>query len=137
MTTPQVDALFQKYVRAFVEQDIESICSMWKYPAYMVYDDKRLVFDRQSFKDNAVRLCRFYADQGMARADKDVVDVVRLTATTAAARTIDRMYRADGTVLAEWMHAYLLSEVAGAISIVAAMPDDETRAWRDLSASQR
>jgi hypothetical protein len=102
---------------------------MWKHPAYMVFDDQRLVFDREAFKVNAVRLCRFYADKGMTRAAKEMPDVVPLTASTAAVRTHDRMQRADGTLLAEWTHAYLMSEVANEISIVAAIPDDENRAW--------
>jgi hypothetical protein len=136
MTAPQLDAFFEEYVAAFVEQDVERLCAMWKYPAFMVYDGKQRVFDRAAFRDNAVRLCRFYADQGMARTEKDVIDIVPLTATTAAVRTNYRMYRVDETTLVEWTHAYLLSEASDEVSIVAAMPDDENRAWRSLADSK-
>lgn len=132
MTVPQVNAFFQDYADAFVAQDIDRVCAMWSYPAMLVFDGRQLVFDPASFRDNAVRLCRLYAGRGMVRARKEVTDLVPLTATTAAVTTIDTMYRADETTLAHWKHAYLLSETAGRLSIVAAMPDDENRAWREL-----
>ncbi|MSP76502.1 MAG: hypothetical protein EXR12_10230 [Rhodospirillaceae bacterium] len=134
MTAPQVHVFFQEYVEAFVEPDIDRICSMWGYPAFMAFGGRQLVFDSASFRTNVIRLCQFYATQGMARAEKDVVDLVQLTATTAAVRTVDRLYKANGTILAKWQHAYLLSETSRKISIVAALPDDENRAWRELGA---
>jgi hypothetical protein len=134
MTAPQVNAFFQDYVAAFVAQDIDHICSMWTYPAFMVFDGRQRVFEPEPFRDNAVRLCRFYVAQGMSRATKELVDLVPLTVTTAAVTTLDTMYRTDDTTIARWRHAYLLSESADRLSIVAAMPDDENRAWRELRA---
>lgn len=135
MTVPQVDAFFQDYVAAFTRRDIDRICAMWSYPAVMVFDGRQHVFDAAAFRDNAVRLCRFYSGQGMARAHKALVDLVPLTAGTAAATTDDTLYRADGTVLATWRHAYLLSEAGDRLTLVAAMPDDENRAWRERRAA--
>ena len=132
MTAPQVNALFQDYIAAFVANDIDRICALWDYPAVLTWNGRQQVFESKAFRQNAVRLCRFYADQGMVRAEKDLLDLVPLTATVAAARTADRMYRADGSLLAAWQHAYLLSESPRGIRIVVAMPDDETRAWREL-----
>ena len=133
MTTSQVEVFFQDYVAAFVAQDIDRICALWGYPAFMTYDGQQRAFDPASFKDNAIRLCGFYADQGMTRAEKDMLELVQLTPTVAAVKTADRMYRRDGSLLASWTHAYLLSEAADGIRIVAAMPDDENRAWKKLA----
>jgi hypothetical protein len=135
MTATQVHTFFQEYVRAFVDHDIDRICSMWGYPAFMTFDGRQLVFDSEAFRHNAVRLCRFYTAQGMARAEKDVIDLVQLTATTAAVRTRDRLYKANGMMLTNWEHAYLLVEAPQEIRIAAAMPDDENRAWRELRTS--
>jgi hypothetical protein len=131
VTTSQVHTFFQDYVGAFVRQDIDQICFMWGYPAFMTFEGKQLTFDDEAFRNNAVRLCQFYAAQGMAYAEKDILALMQLTTTTAAVRTKDRMYKADGTILATWEHAYLLSETTHGMLIVAAMPDDENRAWRE------
>jgi len=69
---------------------------MWGFPAFMTFEGKQLIFDDDAFRNNAVRLCQFYAAQGMAHAEKDVLELVQLTTTTAAVRTMDRMYRQMG-----------------------------------------
>jgi len=136
MTVPQVRTFFDDYVAAFTDRDIYRICMMWAYPAFMAFEGRQLTFDAPSFKANVERLCHRYTERGMARAEKDVVDLVPLTATTAAVTTNDRVYREDGTLLATWKHAYLLNESDSRISIIAAMPDDENRAWREIDAQR-
>jgi hypothetical protein len=131
MTTGQVQAFFSDYVQAFADQDIDRICSFWGYPAFMVFDGRQIVFDTGAFRTNAVRLCAFYAAQGMTHAEKDVIELVRLTDTTAAVRTRDMLYDANGELVAEWEHAYLLSDTSEGIKVAAAMPDGEVRAWRE------
>ena len=67
----------------------------------------------------------------MARAEKQVIGFVALTETTAAVRTRDRLYDASGTLMAEWEHAYLMSDTPDGLKVAAALPDDEHRAWRE------
>jgi hypothetical protein len=40
MTTEQIDVFFKDYVRAFVDQDIAGIYSLWADPAFMVFDGR-------------------------------------------------------------------------------------------------
>jgi hypothetical protein len=131
MTAAQVDTFFKDYVRAFVDQDIDRICSFWGYPAFMVFEGRQAALSDKAFRSNAVRLCAFYAVQGVTRAEKEVIFLMRLTDTTTAVRTRDMLYDAGGKIIAEWEHAYLLSDTAEGIRVAAAMPDGEVRAWRE------
>jgi hypothetical protein len=131
MTAVQVHDFFDGYVRAFVDRDIDGICARWNYPAFLAFEGRQVALDREAFHRNVVRLCAFYAAQGMARAEKDVVGVVPLTETTAAVRTRDRLFDAAGGLMAEWEHAYLMSDTADGIKVAAALPDGEHRAWRE------
>jgi hypothetical protein len=130
MTAVQVHDFFRGYVEAFVGGDIDGICARWDYPALLVFEGRQVSLDREGFRRNAVRLCAFYAAQGLARAEKDVIGFVRLTETTAAVRTRDRLYDAAGMTIAKWEHAYLVSDTPAGLKAAVALPDGEHRAWR-------
>ena len=130
MTAVEVDDFFVGYVQAFVSGDIDGICARWDYPALLVFEGRQVSLDSESFRRNAARLCAFYVTQGMARAEKSVIGFVRLTETTAAVRTSDRLYDAAGMLIAEWEHAYLMSDTPTGLKAAAALPDGEHRAWR-------
>ena len=87
MTKPQVDAFFADYVAAFMAKDVDRICRAWKYPAFMAYEGRQQTFDAETFRSNAIRLLQFYTERGMARAEKDVADIVPLTASRARCST--------------------------------------------------
>ena len=131
MTVRQIHDFFDGYVQAFARGDIDGICARWDYPALLVFEGRQISLDQEAFRRNAVRLCAFYAERGMARAEKDIIGFVPLTKTTAAVRTRDRLYDATGTLMAEWEHAYLMSDTASGIKAAVALPDDEHRAWRE------
>ena len=131
MTAVQVHDFFEGYVQAFVAADIDEICARWNFPALLAYDGRQVTLDRDAFHHNAVRLCAFYAKQGLARAEKDVIGFVLLSETTAAVRTKDRLYDRTGKLIVEWEHAYLLNDTPTGIRVAAAMPDGEHRAWRE------
>jgi len=98
----------------------------------MSYGGRQAVLDRDQFHHNTLALCAFYRAQGLARAEKQVLELSRLTATTASVRTEDRLFDAAGGLIAEWEHVYLLSATADGIKVVAALPDNELHAWREL-----
>jgi hypothetical protein len=131
MTAAQVDTFFQGYADAFSREDVDEICALWDYPAFMSYDGRQAVLDREQFRRNTISLCAFYRARGLARAEKQVLELARLTPTTASVRTEDRLYDAAGKLIAEWEHVYLLSATADGIRAVAALPDNELRAWRE------
>jgi hypothetical protein len=131
MTATQVDAFFQDYADAFSRQDIDRVCELWDYPAFMSYAGRQAVLDRPAFRRNTAALCDFYRGQGLARAEKQVLELARLTATTATVRTQDRLFDADGRLITEWEHVYLLSETPAGIKVAAALPDNELAAWRE------
>ena len=131
MTALQVHDFFEGYVRAFVDRDIDGICVRWDYPAVLVSGGRQVALDREAFRRNLIRLCAFYDAQGLARAEKKVIGLVTLTETTAAVRTRDRVSNASGALIAEWEHAYLMSDTADGLKVAAALPDDENRAWRE------
>jgi len=131
MTAAQVDDFFQGYAEAFSREDVDEICALWDYPAFMSYEGRQAVLDKDQFRQNTFALCAFYRAQGLARAEKQVLDLARLTPTTASVRTEDRLYNAEGDLIAAWEHVYLLSQTAHGIKAVAALPDNELRAWRE------
>lgn len=131
MTAIQAHNFFEGYVQAFVGNDIDGICGRWGYPAFLAFEGKQVSLDPEAFRRNAVRLCAFYAAQGMARADKEIIGFVPLTESTAAVRTKDRLYDAGGALIVEWEHAYLMSSTPTGIKVAAALPDGERRAWQE------
>jgi hypothetical protein len=131
MTAAQVDAFFQGYAAAFSREDVDEICALWDYPAFMSYEGRQAVLDKDQFRQNTFALCAFYRARGLARAEKQVLELARLTPTTASVRTEDRLYNSSGDLIAEWEHVYVLSETANGIKAVAALPDNELRAWRE------
>jgi hypothetical protein len=130
MTATEVNAFFDEYADAFSREDAERICKLWDYPAFMSYGGRQMVFGRDQFHHNTLVLCAFYRAQGLVRAEKQVLELMQLTATTASVRTEDRLFDAAGEPIAEWEHVYLLSETADGVKIVAALPDNELHAWR-------
>lgn len=130
MTHAQVQALFDDYAEAFARADVARICRHWAYPAYFSARGKRAALDEAAFRANTGTLCRFYAAQGVAGAAKSVLAVDELVAGLAFVRTADRLTGADGAIVAEWRHGYLLSDTADGLRIVMAMPEEELDAWQ-------
>ena len=130
MTAGQVHSFFKKYAQAFTDGDVDAICGLWDYPAFMSYDGRQAVLDAESFRVNTRSLMTFYKAQGVVRAEKEVLELTRLTETTASVRTSDTVFDQDGNVVAEWEHVYLLSDTPTGIKVSTALPDGELRAWR-------
>ena len=130
MTHGEVQSLFDDYAAAFGRADVARICAHWAYPAYFSARGRRAALDEAAFRANAETLCRFYAAQGVAGAAKSVLAVDELFAGLAFVRTADRLTGADGGIIAEWRHGYLLSETAAGLRIVMAMPEEELDAWQ-------
>lgn len=131
MTAAEVRLLFSDYADAFSSRAMDRVTGAWTFPAFISFGGKQIGFDRKAFYDNAVRLCSFYEAQGVVRAQKEVLALHHLTATNATVRTADKLYDANGRLIAEWEHVYLLSETADGLKIAAAMADNEVRAWRE------
>ncbi len=131
MTAAQVHTFFKDYADAFSQQSVDRLQKMWSFPAFMSFDGTQAVLESDAFRSNTARLCAFYGRQGVVRVDKEVLELTRLTDTTATVRTADTLFAADGQVIADWEHVYLLSETGEGIRVAAAMPDNELRAWRD------
>jgi hypothetical protein len=130
MTAAQVHSFFKDYADAFSCGSVERIQASWSFPAFMCHGGRQVVLDDDAFRANAVKLCAFYAAQGVVRAEKEILELSRLTETTASVRTSDVLRDAGGGTVAEWEHVYLLVETADGIRIAAALPDNEVRAWR-------
>jgi hypothetical protein len=85
--------------------------------------------DETQFRDNVEALCAFYARHGLARATKRVLGFNELSRTIASVTTEDRLYDASGAEIANWRHAYFVSEGGGELHVIAALPDAELDAW--------
>lgn len=131
MTATQVDIFFKDYAAAFCRGAIDRIEASWSFPAFLCFGGRQTVLDHEAFRDNAVKLCAFYAAQGVVRAEKEILGLQQLTETTASVRTGDILRDRDGGIVAAWEHVYLVVETADGLRIAAALPDNEIRAWRD------
>ena len=130
MTAIEVSEFFTNYAKAFSEQNIEAICELWDYPAFLSIEGQEVVLDPGEFFANTKALCSFHAAQGVVRATKQVLELARLTHTTASVRTQDQLYDQDGELAAEWEHVYLLSRTARRLKAAAATLGGELAAWR-------
>lgn len=133
MVAALVDALFQDYAHAVSDGAVDRIQAMWSFPAFMMFEGRQVVLDAAAFRENTERLCDFYREQGVVRAEYDVVEILCLTPTTASVRTIVHLYGADDGILTEWAHVHLLSDTEEGLKIAAALPDEEMRAWSALA----
>jgi len=131
VTAAQVHSFFKDYADAFSSGSVDRIQASWSFPAFMCFGGRQTVFDSEAFRANAVKLCAFYAAQGVVRADNEVLELSRLTDTTASVRTACVLRNAEGGVVAEWEHVYLLVETSDGVRVAAALPDNEVRAWRE------
>ena len=129
MTAMQIDNFFRGYAEAFSRFDVDAVCSAWAYPAFFAYRGERAALSEKEFRTNTEHLCKLYKAQGMAKSSKAVVEVARLTETTASVRTADKILDAAGETIIQWEHVYLLSDTADGIKVVCAFPDEELAAW--------
>ena len=129
MTAAQVEDFFKRYADAFSRFDIDEICTMWAYPAYIAGRGKRASLTEDEFRANTAALCAFYDRQGMKKARKQVVELARLIGGTTAVRTADQVFDGEGSVIAAWEHVYVLSETTDGIKAITALPDEELDAW--------
>ena len=130
MTASQIHAFFKSYADAFSRSAIDEICGKWAYPAYMVARGKRASLNEVEFRKNTEALCKFYRAQRVSRADKEVLELTRLTPTIASVRTADTVFDEGGEIITSWEHVYLLSQTDDGLRAVAAMPDAELEAWQ-------
>jgi hypothetical protein len=130
MTRVEAEDFFAGYAQAFTDMDVDGVCASWSYPAFMAGRGKQAALDEASFRQNTVALCAFYRAQGVARAEKQVLELVRQTETTSTVRTADTLFDATGDVVAAWEHVYLLTETPAGVRVAVALPDGELAAWR-------
>jgi hypothetical protein len=130
MTMLEAQDFFTAYAKAFTAMDVDEVCARWSYPAFMAARGKQATLDEAAFRTNTVALCDFYRAQGVARAEKRVLELVRLTETTSTVRTADTLFDAKGDLVAAWEHVYLLTETPVGVRVAVALPDGELAAWR-------
>ena len=125
MSSQDISIFFDVYAQAFSRADVDAIAGAWSLPAVISTAEHGPVCfaDDVAFRRNTEALCAFYARQGVARAEKRVVSVQHLSAATASVVTADRLYDAEGGLVAAWKHAYVLRERAGRITAFAAVAD--------------
>jgi hypothetical protein len=129
MTVAQVEAFFERYAQAFTRLDVDGISDLWAYPAYIAARGNRFSFSEEEFRRNLNNVCAFYKAQGMTSASARVVCLSQLTESVASARTAYQLVDDRGATIAEWVHAYLLSETRDGLRLIASMPDEEMAAW--------
>jgi hypothetical protein len=81
--TSEAQDFFTGYAKAFSDMDVDEVCARWSYPAFMAARGKQATLDEAAFRTNTVAQCDFYRAQGVARAEKQVLELVRLTETTS------------------------------------------------------
>jgi len=135
MTVAQVATFFERYAQAFSRLDVDSICDLWAYPAFIAARGNRTSLSETEFRQNLRGVCAFYKAQGMASASARVVDLAQLTDSVASVRTAYELVDDDGATITKWVHAYLMSETSEGLRLVASLPDEEMAAWDARGAS--
>lgn len=126
----ELEAWCAHYIEAFIAFDAEAIAAAWTYPATVNQGGRVFLFkDQEAFARNTQKLCEFYDKQGVARAERTVLDVLALGDGTASMRVADVMYDRKGEALASWEAGYTLVRVKGDWKAVFAVADGETESW--------
>ncbi|MEO9968317.1 MAG: hypothetical protein ABJG15_00585 [Hyphomonadaceae bacterium] len=126
----ELEAWCAHYIEAFMAFDAEAIGAAWTYPATVNQAGRIFVFeDQERFVRNTKKLCEFYKRQGVARAERRVVEVLSLGKDTASMLVSDIMYDAAGSALAQWQAGYTLVRIDGDWKAVFAVADGETESW--------
>ena len=71
-----------------------------------------------------------YAAQGVATADKEVLEIARIAPGCVLVRTADTLSGAGGSFIAAWEHVDIVSDTTAGLKVVAAMPEGELAAWQ-------
>lgn len=126
----ELEAWCAAYIEAFCAFDAGAIAAKWAYPATVSQGGRIFLFeDEAGFARNTQKLCGFYQRQGLAGAERRVIEVMALGPETAAMRVADVMYDGAGAVLAQWEAGYTLQRIKGDWRAVFAVADGETASW--------
>ncbi len=118
------------YIDAFNSADARKITAHWSFPALIYQAGGRIVFDdAEKFTRNTKALLGFYERQGVAWAERTLVDTLSMGPEGLAITVKDRMLAENGEEIVEWRAAYLLQTVAGVWRASAAFADGEMAAW--------
>ncbi|MEM9388238.1 MAG: hypothetical protein AAGA68_24520 [Pseudomonadota bacterium] len=121
---------FHLYASRFSSGDVAGITALWRFPALITAGARSVAFeDEESFAKNTVALCNFYDGQGVTRAEKTVLSADEHYPGVTTARTGDRLYGSDGSLIIEWEHVYLLRREGSHWKTMVAVADGEATAW--------
>ncbi|MEO1100352.1 MAG: hypothetical protein AAFW65_00750 [Pseudomonadota bacterium] len=119
------------YVTAFSAYDSSGVADHWLFPALITQEGRTLLFkDRDKFDANTRSLLSFYSKQGVARAERTLVEAMAMNEDNASMRVEDRMVREDGAVIVSWEAAYVLTRTRKGWRAVLAAADGEMDAWK-------
>ncbi|MEO0881474.1 MAG: hypothetical protein AAFY34_01965 [Pseudomonadota bacterium] len=128
----QLSAWCSSYIDAFEAFDVSAIGAHWAFPAMIASGDRQIVFkDVESFNRNTATLVGFYKEQDVARVDRVVTGVLQMTEKTAAMQVQDRMFTSSGSMIVEWVSAYVLRSGTQGWRAVFADANGEVSAWAE------
>ncbi|WP_420145266.1 hypothetical protein [Sphingobium sp.] len=124
----EIAGFFDRYVDAFICEDADAIADLWEPVGLFPSPTGNFAMERPAFRDHVVGLLAFYRRQGVVRPVVALMDATALFPDVAQARVAYRMEGADGAVVAQWEHVYILRRSDGwGVSLTIA--DGEMAAW--------
>ncbi|MEM1151002.1 MAG: hypothetical protein AAGI03_10635 [Pseudomonadota bacterium] len=125
-----LDAWCQSYVAAFSDYDIRAISAHWCFPAVILAGGAPVLLGaREKFDRNTERLCAFYRDQGVTRAERSLIKHLPMTAHTAAIIVKDTLLDEAGGKIVSWDAAYTLTLTPDGWRACLADAGGEMAAW--------
>lgn len=115
-----IDVFFDRYRGAFDAFDADSIASFLHCPCFMV--DRHSVVPwntREAILRNCRGLLAYHREHGYARASVSDLETLARSEGLAIVRLRWRVFRADDSLLWEWVNTYNLIESDGGFRIVA------------------
>lgn len=118
------------YICAFRDYDAAGIETHWLFPALIIFQGQRFIYDSaEKFSNNTRRLLEFYKKQGVVGAERELVSSMPMDETVAAMRVQDKMLDAAGKEIVQWQASYVLQKIRGRWRAIAAVADGEAAAW--------
>ena len=124
----EVEQFFVAYVDAFAREDPLALSELWDPVGLFPAPNGNFSMDREAFREHCAKLMGFYRDQGVRKAEGELLSAAELFPNVAEARMAYRMLGDEGDLIAAWEHVYILRKTdRWRVSLTIA--DDEMAAW--------
>ncbi|WP_416308138.1 nuclear transport factor 2 family protein [Neptunicella sp. SCSIO 80796] len=128
----QVTDFFENYMKAFNAKDADKLAEQYYVPAIIMIGSEKLIFtDRAQVKDYVEQIIQQYQQQGIAKADIDVQNVMKLANNFIFCKIIWHFYDQQGQLKLECPTSYTMQMHNNDVTHIVAVVKDNDKPITD------